>query len=126
MDASQNQLRATQYCRERVVEVVRHTGSQLPESAQFVRACRAFALLLLLGNIMSDAKDTGHLAIDDNRRGVHQRVANRAVSGHVSRFESLRLAIQTCDETRAAHVALSVMNVLEEMASNEVAHFEPG
>src|SRR5690349_10898263 len=100
-----------------------YAGSKLTEGTEFVGAGGPFAFLLLLGDIVSDAKDTGHLAIDDNRGGVHERVTNRTVACHVSRFESLRLATQTGHETRASHVSVCVVNVLEEMAADQGSHF---
>src|ERR1051325_8350058 len=100
-----------------------HARSKLAEGAQFVSLRRTFALLFLLGNVVSDSEDTGRLAIDDNRRSVHQRIADCTISRHVSRFESLRLAVETGDEACSSHITICIVNIFEEVTPDQFAHF---
>src|SRR6266436_7962574 len=75
---AKNKLRSTQNCRQRIIEIMRHSGSQLTQSAQLVRSGSPIALLLLFGNIVCNAEHAGHLSVDNDGSAVYRGKADAA------------------------------------------------
>ena len=92
MRRAPEQLGAAEYGGERVVEVVRDAGGELPQRAQLVGLRGALALLPLLGHVARDAEHSGRATVNDQRRVVNHRVANLPALGYVAHLVSLRLA----------------------------------
>src|SRR4051812_44929905 len=97
-----------------------HARCELAEGAQLVGPGGAIALLLLLGDVMSNTQHAGSLAVHNDGRAVYRCVADGTVTGHIACFETLRLARQGESESVAAHFAIIFVRALEEAVADDL------
>src|SRR5205807_10411517 len=80
------QLGATEYGGERVVEVVRDAGGELAQGAQLVGLRGALALLSEFGHVARYREHARGAPLDDERRRIRDDVAHLSVARRETEF----------------------------------------
>src|SRR5437868_1475847 len=83
------QLRASENCSQRVVEIVRYARRELAQRAQLVSTRSALAFFFLLGDVACDSEHAGCFAFNHERRIVDARVTQLTVVREVAHLVSL-------------------------------------
>ena len=113
------QLGAAEYGGERVVEVVRDAGGELPQRAQLVGLRGALALQPLLGHVARDREDPRRAALDDERRRVRDDVAHAPVLRREPQLQGLRLAGERAPEALLGQRAVVLLDQLAEVGPDQ-------
>src|SRR5437763_9646444 len=108
------QLGATEYGCERVVEVVRDAGGELSQSAKLVGLRGALALLPKLRHVARYREHARGAPLDDERRRIRYDVAHLTVAGCETEFQGLRLARERAKEALFGDLAVGLVDKLAE------------
>ena len=114
------QLRASQYGRQRIVEIVSHARSQLTERPQLICPGGALAFFLLLRDIAGDTQDTSGAAIHDQRRLIDPGVAHLSIASKVTKLAGLGQAPQCIRQFLTYQFAIVIADHFQQVPANKV------